>query len=235
VLGPKRGELRRSVVFLAFDLEEKGLLGSRAYARAPALPLESMTTFTTMDILGRRVLDRVDERVVVLGWERSPALLELAARHGGDAMRPLFVGSDVIGDRSDYAAFRDRRVPFLFFSSGENADYHQPSDVPERLDVPLLAAQTAYIAAVMGDLARLEEAPPFQDELARRVEEAASFLEIFEAIAAGESVPEPIRGNLAAVRKELEEAVRTKAYGEELRARVKALARMLMLALRYAR
>ena len=34
-------------------------------------------------------------------------------------------------DRSDYGPFRSRKVPFLFFSTGENPCYHTPEDVAE--------------------------------------------------------------------------------------------------------
>jgi len=70
-----------------------------------------------------------------LGSETSPRLRKVV-----EEMKPekgLTVGrlgADLIGTRSDYGPFRDRKVPFLFFSTGQHPDYHKPSDTPDKID-----------------------------------------------------------------------------------------------------
>ncbi len=142
-----RGEDRqRDILFIAFDLEEKGLLGSHAYAARPLRPLKSCHFFITMDMLGRKGLGVIDRQMFVQGWEWTPAVLPLlqnaARRHD---MKLGCFWSDVTGDRSDFVAFRDRGVPHLFFSVGENRDYHQPGDRFEVIDMALLKRQTATV------------------------------------------------------------------------------------------
>jgi Zn-dependent M28 family amino/carboxypeptidase len=39
-----------------------------------------------------------------------------------------------IFSRSDHYNFARKGVPILFFTSGTHADYHQPSDEPNRID-----------------------------------------------------------------------------------------------------
>ena len=43
-------------------------------------------------------------------------------------------------DRSDYGPFRSRKIPYLFFTTGENPLYHTPFDVAETIDYPKLEA-----------------------------------------------------------------------------------------------
>src|SRR2546430_5567388 len=44
------------------------------------------------------------------------------------------LGADLVGTRSDYGPFRDRKVPFLFFTTGTHPDYHRATDLPDRID-----------------------------------------------------------------------------------------------------
>ena len=170
-LAPRAGQLEKSVVFLAFDLEERGLFGSRHYVKHPALPLESLTVFTTMDILGRELLNLDGARLAVMGVERSGELGALAGRACPEGLELFFLGSDVIGSRSDYAAFRKRGIPFLFFSTGENRDYHKISDTPDRIDLASLDLQSAFVRDVILALTALDRRPRFSAEpLTTRIE-----------------------------------------------------------------
>ena len=38
-------------------------------------------------------------------------------------------------DLSDQGAFRDARVPFLYFGVEDHADYHQPTDTADKIDL----------------------------------------------------------------------------------------------------
>ncbi len=52
-------------------------------------------------------------------------------------------------DRSDYGPFRSRKIPYLFFTTGENPAYHTPRDVAETLDYPKLEAISRLIHSVV--------------------------------------------------------------------------------------
>ena len=141
---------RRSLMFIGFDLEEKGLFGSRYFVAHPPVPLRQVVLFVTADMIGRSLLGLGDRRVFVLGTEHAPSLrpwLDQAAR--GQPLQIGLLGSDVlILDRSDYGPFRSRQVPYLFFSTGENPCYHSPDDTAETLDYPKLTAISRVICRV---------------------------------------------------------------------------------------
>ncbi|MDJ0974744.1 MAG: M28 family peptidase [Planctomycetota bacterium] len=141
----KTKPLDRSVVFLAFDLEEQNLIGSRAYAAKPPLPLDQMAAFVTMDQLGRSLVDVTPGTLFLMGTEScaglSKVLDELDAPKGG---KKLILGIDFQPGYSDYVPFKDKKLPYLFVTSGTCADYHAVTDTPDKLEWPHLAARTAW-------------------------------------------------------------------------------------------
>ncbi|MCC6416750.1 MAG: M20/M25/M40 family metallo-hydrolase [Gemmataceae bacterium] len=151
---------RRTVLFVAFDQEEAGLLGSRHFAANPPRPLKHLKTFMTADMLGRSMANLMDEYVFALGSESSPRLRKLVEEVTPEkGLKVGRVGADLIGTRSDYGPFRDRRIPFLFFSTGQHPDYHQPSDLPDRVDYVRLASISRWIGDLTWRLANDADAP----------------------------------------------------------------------------
>lgn len=55
---------------------------------------------------------------------------------------------------SDYDAFRNAGVPFLFLSAGRTSRYHQPTDLPDTLHYERMAATVHWLVAL---LRRLDE------------------------------------------------------------------------------
>ncbi len=156
---------RRTIAFIGFDLEEVGLFGSRYFVAHPPVPLERVALFITADMIGRSLAGICERHVFVLGTEHTPALrpwIEEAAKE-----KPLAVGllgSDLLVlNRSDYGPFRNRRVPYLFFSTGENPRYHSPEDRPETLDYSKLAAISQVIHALTVKVANADEVPRWSE------------------------------------------------------------------------
>lgn len=164
----------RDILFIAFDLEEVGLWGSREYCRTPVRPLAECAAMVTMDILGRDFADTTRGELFCVGLERSEGILPLMkAIEKPEGLALAYVGADIAGDRSDFAGFRDNRVPFVFFSASEYVDYHRPTDTPERLDFAKLEKETELILRAARALLGATR-PTFLDEPACRVEEAES-------------------------------------------------------------
>jgi hypothetical protein len=155
---------RRTLVFAAFDLEENGLLGSTHFATHPPLPFRSLKAALTADMLGRSMANVMDEYLFVLGSERSSRLLQLVREVRPEAGLTIGrIGADLIGTRSDYGPFRDRKVPFLFFSTGQHPDYHRPTDLPDRIDYQKLRRASVWIADLLQRLADDDVAPVWDD------------------------------------------------------------------------
>jgi Zn-dependent M28 family amino/carboxypeptidase len=147
----------RSVIFIAFSGEEKGLYGSRAYVANPSVPNSEVVAMLNMDMIGRNNPDSVS----VAGRSRSPQLADVMEQ--ANAVEPMRVAYNLeeMFFRSDQASFAAEKIPVLFFSSGEHADYHQVSDSPDKIDNTKLAhiARLCFRTAWM--VADMEERPAY--------------------------------------------------------------------------
>lgn len=173
---------KRSVYFISFDLEEVGLQGSNHFAANPPRDLGKLKSFLVADLLGRSMADVMTEYLFVLGTETSPSLAK-AVRECPPipGLTSGFLGADLVGTRSDYGPFRDRKIPFLFFTTGIHRDYHKPTDLPERLDYDKLTRNSQYIDALTRQLADSADGPRWQPSPeGPGMGEVATVLELFD-------------------------------------------------------
>jgi hypothetical protein len=180
---------RCSIVFVGFDLEEHLLWGSRWFAAHPPWKLTQVRLLITADMIGRSLGDLPLSTVFVLGAERAPALrsvLESAECPAG--LEILTLGADLIGTRSDYGPFRDRQVPFLFFSTGEHPDYHTPRDTPDRVDYEKVARISTLILRIVLEVADTNEAPQWTDAPMADLAEARTVHRVTELVLAADEV-----------------------------------------------
>ncbi len=125
---------KRTVVFVAFAGEEKGLLGSRAYANAPLFPIENTVAMLNMDMVGRNSIDSL----TIVGASSSPELLEITNEEN-ESIGFHFIYDNTIIGRSDHASFMKKKIPALAYFSGFHADYHKVTDEPELINTEKLA------------------------------------------------------------------------------------------------
>jgi hypothetical protein len=56
------------------------------------------------------------------------------------------------GDFSDYHAFKERSMPYVFFSCGEWEHYHMPTDTVDKLSQDKMARIALYLEAFVREL-----------------------------------------------------------------------------------
>lgn len=171
--------VKRSVLFIAFDLEEAGLLGSIAYAKQPPIPLANVALFTTMDMVGRPTYDIVDNYLFVMGVEHAEgARATIKKVFEGSTLKPGIIGTDLIGARSDFAAFAAQKIPYLFFSTGEHSDYHKPTDTADKIDFPKLTDNTQLIQKCIVEFANAPARLTWNEQKPD-IDEMKAFAEVF--------------------------------------------------------
>ncbi len=164
---------RRSVAFVGFDLEEHLLWGSRWFAAHPPWPLAQVKLFITSDLLGRTLGDLPFPAVFVMGSERGTGMTALLKELTPPPSLELArLGADVVGTRSDYGPFRDEKVPFLFFSTGEHPDYHSTRDTADKLNYTQLAAISNVVLDVLRQTANTPTPPTWINSPLPDLEEA---------------------------------------------------------------
>lgn len=129
----KRQAPEHSVLIVALDGEERGLLGARHFVEAPPVPLSSISMNLNFDMTARA---ETDGKLWVTGTYQHPTfrpLLEPIPANGAVALAfgkdtPEDTGNDNWVNSSDHAAFHRAQVPFLYLGVNFHPDYHRPSD-----------------------------------------------------------------------------------------------------------
>lgn len=130
---------KRSVVIVAFSGEELGLLGSAAYVKNPAVPMEKTVAMVNLDMVGRLRNDRL----LVFGSETATEFPALLDSLNGSAKFDLKYSGDGFG-RSDQQPFYLAGKPVLHLFTDLHEDYHRPSDDWDKINVPGLERVSAF-------------------------------------------------------------------------------------------
>jgi hypothetical protein len=126
---------RHSFLFVAFDAEEMGLQGARAFVSGPPVARERIVMNVNLDMVSR---SPAGELYAVGGYHYpflAPLIAEVAEAsrialltgHEGPGLPP---GDDWTGS-SDHAPFHQAGIPFVYFGVEDHPGYHQPTDVAE--------------------------------------------------------------------------------------------------------
>ncbi len=127
---------KRSIVFIAFSGEEKGLFGSKAYCDSPLLPLKECKAMFNLDMIGRNS----DDSLSLGGNTRCKELADIAEEENKELKHPFKIAYNIESFffRSDQASFAMNKIPVLFFFTGEHADYHGLGDEADKINFPKL-------------------------------------------------------------------------------------------------
>jgi hypothetical protein len=148
----------RSVLFIAFDAEERRLHGSRYYVDHPTVPADSMIALLNMDMIGRLR----DDRLSVIGVGTGEGMLEVFRPSFEESGLTVAVTSAGSG-RSDDANFHRVGVPAVHFFTGMHPEYTQPTDKAYTVN-PIGAAKIlALIEDIAMDLAQRSDQIAFAD------------------------------------------------------------------------
>lgn len=152
LLAADRASLRRDVIVVGFSGEEMGLLGSSHFVRTsdagknPALSRKGAFAMLNLDMVGRLR----DNRVAVLGGETAAEWAELVTPACASARLECALAQDGGYGPSDQMSFFVAGVPVLHFFTGAHADYHKPSDTPDKIN----AAGAGQIAVAVAELSK---------------------------------------------------------------------------------
>jgi Zn-dependent M28 family amino/carboxypeptidase len=153
----QRGRFSRTLVFVTFAGEERGLLGSAHYAAVPAIPMENTIGMLNLDMVGR-----ANGSVDISGLELSPSMeadFKAASAASGDQLKIRREGPG--SGRSDDSSFIDKRVPAINFFTGFHSDYHRPGDDWEKIDARGVSRVAALALEFAARLAARADRPEF--------------------------------------------------------------------------
>ncbi len=168
---------KRSILFLWFTGEERGLLGSREFVANPTVDLSKAAAMFNIDMIGRSKETSADipanqdlvrkGQVYLIGPKVfSPALDALMNRVNNSYQKlNLDQRYDDPNDpnrfwaRSDHYPFAEVGIPAAFFFSGVHEDYHQLSDHVEKIDFEQLETISRAVLAMLWEAANTPVSP----------------------------------------------------------------------------
>lgn len=155
-LASRPEKLARRIVFIAFTGEEKGLLGSAHYVKAPLFPIEQTVVMFNLDMIGR-----IEEsKLTVYGTGTSSFWDERVDRVGTAVGLTLIKKPEGFGP-SDHASFYAKKIPVLHVFGGLHVDYHRPSDDVEKLNIAGMKLATDFFETLIVEAAQAPQRPDY--------------------------------------------------------------------------
>jgi aminopeptidase YwaD len=158
-LASMKKELKRSIVFIAFDAEEMGLLGSTYFTKHSLVDVKSVKSMFNFDMIGR--LDKESNKMLINGTGTSAEAESILNKHKEAYDLVLAFSPEGYGP-SDHAAFYSENIPVFFFTTGAHGDYHTPADDTELLNIEGEKVITDFATEVIIDVANRSEELSFQ-------------------------------------------------------------------------
>jgi hypothetical protein len=165
---------KRSVIFAAWNSEERGLLGAWAYTEFPVVPLDRIVVNLNMDMIGRneevqvgggarfrgldlQTAESNQNATNIIGSVRSPDLksaLDRANRAIGLELKYRYDNNiSNLMRRSDHWPFLQHGVPGVWVHTGLHPDYHTQYDRPEKINYVKMEKIARLVYQTSWDLA----------------------------------------------------------------------------------
>jgi hypothetical protein len=156
---------KRSILFVVFAAEERGLLGSYYMAAHPLRPLAGTRAMINFDMIGRdeaksdqtdgliEIPSNTTNRLNLIGAAYSPDFkntVVTANRLVGLDLDERFDHENALNTffRSDQFPFVLHNIPAFWFFTGFHPDYHHVTDTPDKINYPkmLKILQLSYLS-----------------------------------------------------------------------------------------
>lgn len=158
---------KRSILFLHVTGEEKGLLGSKYYVENPVFPLANTVANLNMDMIGRVDKHHKDNPnyLYLIGSDKLSTDLHNVSEEVNKKYLNMFLDYkyNAEGDpnrfyyRSDHYNFAKHGIPVIFYFNGIHADYHKPTDTPDKINYELLENRARLVFLTAWEVANRKD------------------------------------------------------------------------------
>jgi hypothetical protein len=161
----------RSILFIAFVGEEKGLLGSDYYTRSPLFPLKNTVTNLNIDMIGRNDIYRGNKDslnyIFAIGSDKLSTELKQINESANNNYTHLVLNykyddpkdQNFFYYRSDHFNFAKHGIPVIFYFNGIHKDYHQESDEVSGIKFDLLIKRAKLVFFTAWQIANRDKRP----------------------------------------------------------------------------
>ncbi len=148
----------RSIVFIAFDAEESGLLGASKFVEGNGVfNVEQARIMFSLDMIGMYSSNKGLEMTGIGMLEGGEVLAEAVAEAHGVRLRDT---SANLAFRTDTRPFGNLGIPAVHVFTGLESPYHKPEDTYDLLDYEGMALITSYMKTLVAELSIVPELNP---------------------------------------------------------------------------
>lgn len=144
---------KRSLLFIVYTAEERGLLGSYYYAQHPLRPLATTRANINFDMIGRDEKDSSQTHGLIdIAPDTSNEVNIIGTKYSPDYRKTVEKENEYVGlhlnykwdedtvlnvlFRSDQYPLLMHDIPAIWWFTGFHPDYHQVTDTPDKIDYP---------------------------------------------------------------------------------------------------
>lgn len=157
-LAANRKSLKRSIILINFDAEERGILGAKYFIDSTFIDINNITTMINLDMVG----NLSEDKLTIGGTGTSPSFEELLKNINDEYNFTLKFSPEGFGP-SDHAAFYTKDIPVLFFFTGTHDRYHKPTDDFDKINVDGSAIVGNYVYDLVLNLSQQPTKPQFSE------------------------------------------------------------------------
>ena len=143
-----------TIIFAAFDAEEMGLQGAKAFVANPPVAIEKIKLNINMDMIAHN--DKGE--LYAVGTFKYPELKKYFTLKSPDVKilfghdDPKLGRSEDWTDQSDQGAFNAKKIPFLYFGVEDHKDYHKATDEFQNINKTFYTNAVAAILEVANNI-----------------------------------------------------------------------------------
>jgi hypothetical protein len=159
----RRTPWMHDAIFVAFDAEEMGLQGARAFIAALPIPRDRTIALNiNFDMVARG--DR--NELYIAGTHHTPGLKPILEPVASRSKIEVLFGHDSGGGQddwttqSDHGPFHQAGIPFIYFGVEDHPDYHKPTDTADKINPAFLHQSALTILDAVTTIDRALPLPP---------------------------------------------------------------------------
>jgi len=144
---------KHSILIVAFDAEEKGLVGSDRFVDEPPVPKDAILLNINMDMISRNAKNEL----YICGTHHYPFLKAPINRLLKATPINVLFGHDDPNNyqvenwtsASDHGSFHQAKIPFLYFGVEDHPDYHKHTDDFDKIKPDFYISAVSFIGATL--------------------------------------------------------------------------------------
>jgi TonB family protein len=162
-------DFRRSVLFVAFGAEERGMTGSWYFANRAFAPIGNTSVMVNLDMVGRGIDGKDVNIFTIFPNNELNSLLKKTSD------MPLMISPVVHSEdyfAGDHRTFALKGIPSILVTTKLHSDYHTVNDTPDKIRYPVMEHISQYVfnfvklvANMDEKLRREESSPEIKDEV----------------------------------------------------------------------